>query len=792
MKRFVFDCWKRVPALLLSLSGAGIFFSSLSVSATSIPTGELDPSWQAVLEFAAHKHLQFGSDIVFTYGPLGFLFQQFGFGEFRLARVLFAVAISAFTACAAVSLALHIKGLAKGVFLLFLVIFPTFQLPGTESVFVYVSTICVGIILIERPLKNSWAETALVSGVCVFALIKFTFFMASLLTMVICVIDRLLKRDRRGARDIAFSFAGLLLALWLILGQTPRGFLRYVRTSEQITAGYTEAMSVRPSHAVLLYALIAVGLFTAALGVTFAGRWRSRQGVMIPLLLITTFCFLAWKEGFVRADGHVLAFLYFLPVASALIFHRILAEGIAEGLRRIAFACYLAATSSCILGVNALYPGMPSAQVWQWDRRITGSLLQMLDENRWPHAYNVRREDRLQQIARKVGDDAVDVFNYRQAVLLLNGLNYRPRPVIQGYSTYTSALQLLNLNFYRSDRSPRYILFRLETIDDRFPTLDDAPTISYVLNNYLPVFSENGFLLLQRNQGDTQDIKYEPVYAGALALGQKLDLKAWNDSPLFLRVDASPTLLTRLTDFIYQTPPFRLAVELDEGSTKYFRFVSGMAANYFLVSPLVGSNENVIDLLNGDNTKRVQSISVLSSDDHAAKFKTPLSVVLYRSPNFLSAARSDPGLRRAAARLKYPMFSIPPITVTAAVPPQMVTLDGTEALLVHAPGTMIFEVPPGAKQLSGKFGILQGAYTGGGKTEGVDFIVEVESGNGKTRTRPAFEKLLRPKTAFADRGIKTFSIPLRGNDRKVLLMTNVPPHVDGAYDWSAWSGVEFR
>jgi hypothetical protein len=36
-------------------------------------TQSLDPSWTAVLMYARENGLQFGRDIVFTYGPLGFL-----------------------------------------------------------------------------------------------------------------------------------------------------------------------------------------------------------------------------------------------------------------------------------------------------------------------------------------------------------------------------------------------------------------------------------------------------------------------------------------------------------------------------------------------------------------------------------------------------------------------------------------------------------------------------------------------------------------------------------------------
>ena len=86
-----------------------IFLSSFFISGTSTPIGELDQSWQIVLEFAAQQRLQFGSEIIFTYGPLGFLFQPHGFGMFPLLRYIFALTFSGVVAFAALNLALRIR-----------------------------------------------------------------------------------------------------------------------------------------------------------------------------------------------------------------------------------------------------------------------------------------------------------------------------------------------------------------------------------------------------------------------------------------------------------------------------------------------------------------------------------------------------------------------------------------------------------------------------------------------------------------------------------------------------------
>ena len=131
------------------LCALGIFLSSFSISGTSTPIGELDPSWQVVLEFAAQQRLQFGSEIIFTYGPLGFLFQTYGFGKFHLLRCIVALVFSGVVAFAALNIGLRISGIAKFLFLCWLLVFASSMRGSGDLVFVYFIALFVGFMLLD-------------------------------------------------------------------------------------------------------------------------------------------------------------------------------------------------------------------------------------------------------------------------------------------------------------------------------------------------------------------------------------------------------------------------------------------------------------------------------------------------------------------------------------------------------------------------------------------------------------------------------------------------------------------
>ena len=75
-----------------------------------------------------------------------------------------------------------------------------------------------------------------------------------------------------------------------------------------------------------------------------------------------------------------------------------------------------------------------------------------------------------------------------QAVLafIYPGLDWRPEPVLQGYSAYTSYLDRLNATFLASSRAPERILYqRQDTIDGRDPWNDPPATLESMYCHYV-------------------------------------------------------------------------------------------------------------------------------------------------------------------------------------------------------------------------------------------------------------------------------------------------------------------
>jgi hypothetical protein len=207
----------------------------------------------------------------------------------------------------------------------------------------------------------------------------------------------------------------------------------------------------------------------------------------------------------------------------------------------------------------------------------------------------------------------MDVFGYSQDYAIANGLNYTPRPVIQSYSVYTRGLAELNDRFYRSPRSPDWVLFELGSIDGRFPALEDSHALLTILHDYRLAGTDKQFLVLERRRREAADLN--PLASGTARVGERIDLTAHQSQDLWLEIETSPGVLARLEAFALRPPPLRLRVWREGWPAEgvVFNAPAPMLAAGFIASPVLGSTDDVAALLKGEPSRRLQAFAIETS-----------------------------------------------------------------------------------------------------------------------------------------------------------------------------------
>jgi hypothetical protein len=613
------------------------YVSSFILSGVSAPLPDLDRSYQVVLEYARVNDFQFGRDIVFTFGPLGFLNTWVSQGFFPDQRIMFALAWSGITAWSATGLARQIPGSMKFVFLVWFLIYSNFRMLDLHASLVMLYGCMV---LMGNVQERKCASSLVLVFFAVLALIKFTFLMAATVGIVTCVLVHMCKRNYRTSAIILLSFVSIFITLWVLTGQKCENLLPWLKGSYEIVAGYNEAMAIFPKTRVLFICTIAGAMYLTSLIVVIssASMEISRLGI---LAVTSAYVFLSWKHGFVRADGHVMSFIFFLPLAYSVLLSEVFQKTMNGRPRRYLATMFMGVVILCNWAADFQEPGTMLTKFIYWPQSMINNSRLILNaaSGRWENCFEaLRTGQKLQRfpdlpvVRALVGKSSVDVVNYTQWAALANDLNYHPRPVIQGYAAYTPYLQDINLAYYKSKKRPEYVLFKMETIDGRFPTLDDASLLIYILGNYKPVAKEGGFFILKSSLDSSRDAELFLIHEQDIVFGESLDMSAYKNRTVIMKVAIRPTILGRIVKGIFQPPIVTLNTKVN-GKPADYRFIPSIAERGFVISPLLLTDKDVSDYYDGAIVSSVDSISFSMPEYASVQLSNKISVQLYLQKN---------------------------------------------------------------------------------------------------------------------------------------------------------------
>lgn len=578
----------------------------------------LDPSWAGVLLYAREKGMQFGHDLVCTYGPLGFLSIEFFSPVVAGLRIFFELALCTGIATGLCLVAWRMTLPWRIGLLVFFICVATPVHWGGGALYLDLGLFAWAFLcFLESGPRLRYFALALVILAAVGALIKITFFVTGLFTIGLLACDLALRRKGDVAAGVVLGFVLAFLLGWTLLGQNLTGLGAYLSTSFGVTSGYNAAMGNRSVNlawvlVMTIAALAAVIIRVASLpgAATGSSAWRHA-----PLLLwLAGLLFVEWKYSSVRSDfDHVALLLGVVPIA-ALCLEALPASG--KRARFWSRAAALLCVAAAILFLQSQVSGFALAKcVKHTGQDLSESFTVLSQPARYVREktdafHEEQKREQLPRIRAAIGSATADVFGQNQMFALFNELNYHPRPVFQSYAAYSRSMMELNERFYLSPEAPEYVLFHLEAIDGRFSPLEDSFLLRDLLANYELAAREADYLLLRRKR--TAPAKLTLLKEGTVAAGEKIDLRNYRDAHLWLEIELQPTWFGRLQKIFYKPPETRLTVwsQAETPSPMEFNAPATMLSAGFLASPLVTDNQDVLNLYTGVKTRLPGAFSV--------------------------------------------------------------------------------------------------------------------------------------------------------------------------------------
>jgi hypothetical protein len=525
------------------------------------PVG-LDASWIAALHLAARDGLRFGHDIVFTYGPLGFLGlpqPQFGTTSVLAAVVVFAITSGTWLLVLlslarmlpiAVAAALTLVIASSGPWMLSwdLAVLGAFLAAtwlvadaahGTHRIRWAIGFACLaGAGLLTK--LNNGALVALLSVAVAFAVARPG--------------SRLLDVARCGAAGAA----GFLLG-WLATGQQLADLPNFLRLSSEGILGYSGAMStdLGPAAAWRYSTFLVAAIVFVWLAWRSSEDWPRDRRWLSPVVA-AMFLFFTFKTAFVRMD-HVMLGFAALPVALAAF-----ASASRQRERwALGFGVVLSAfVAAGAVGPRALLPTLESP------KQFAEQAADLVDaQRRGDRPFLVRATMRAaygldERALALLKGHTVHIEPWEAGVAMAYpDVSWRPLPAFQGYQAYTRALDDFNASFLESEAAPERILRLLPaTIDGRNPWFDSPATKLVMICRYIELDAGDTWQVLGRV--DNRCGPPAAINSLNLAAGDVMDVPVIEGDVIVLaRVHLpSATAVDGLRAFLFKPETWRIQV----------------------------------------------------------------------------------------------------------------------------------------------------------------------------------------------------------------------------------------
>jgi hypothetical protein len=583
---------KRVPVwggLIVALLGWWVSFET--------PGPGVDPSWNAGLAMAVDQGLRFGKEVVYTYGPLGFLnsrlvfFGGLGVISFLYAAVLFALFCIGLVWALRRAMPLIVAMVVAFVAVAWLPM-PLIEVALLSAVFA-----CFWLLEAERsPRQLDVFVVAAATFAAPAALVKLS--TGPLVAVVLLVA---LVGARAGARRIAVYvvlFAAEALALWFATGQSLGDLPAFVHHTIQISSGYSSAMlrstNVAPwKVTAAVIAAIVAGL--ALVGAAWFTGGRDRLGRWAAVVIAALVSFAIYKEGVVRVDAGHLTVLF----ANASVLWVAVGLGGPSRLRRswvliaaaVVFAASLPVRPS---GVETRFDPVSNVKLaFEGARDLfsPGRRATITSNGRaaMQSAYGLAPPG----LAALRGH-TVAVEPWEIGAAWAYELDWLPQPVFQNYSAYTSALDRLNAETLIDPDGPERLLrqntqvvlpeFPGPDLDDRFPGWDPPEQARAALCHFAPLYTDERWQVLGRVPDRCGGA--HPVGTAEAAAGEAVDVPAPRPGAVvFVRIDgAGVSGLERVQTFLFHAGSRHAVVN---GDTRY-RLVPETAGDGLLLRAAPG------------------------------------------------------------------------------------------------------------------------------------------------------------------------------------------------------------
>lgn len=775
-----------------------------------VPTSSVADTSLDVSNYVSYSHFaatgaHYGDEVLPLAGPYGFIMYGHTYGGelFWTRYTLEWLLKLCFAALSLWFLSRLTDWKAKGAWLLTLLILITSVEDASYDLLVLIT----GMFLLLTPSQTARSRIFLGAASCLLALLalmKGTQLSLSLLTLVLVGGSTFLIKEYAKLRLVLLSYLTAFTGLWLVMGQRLGDLPRYVHAVFDLSSGYHDAMGLQEPPRMFITGATAEIALLILFGLLLLHSIRRHQPMMGVAILLGAFSFVTWKHGFVRADGHVFIhyrYAIFLAVTGVVL-------GICRQPGQKQSSTRTRTASLLIPGVIAAVCGFVGSgqdvlPTWHWQfTRIPGLFAKSFAFVTSPASAKAALDEELDarriryalvEARDQIGSASVDYFGVEQGYLLLNEMNYQPRPMGGGtFSVFTAWLQQQNAAFVADrERAPHYYLANLYPLDNRLTSAEDGLALRELLQHYRPVGTDLGIVVFEQRPAPPAPDQGNPVQlisqVDAVAFGDPIEVPQVSaDELLLVSFDLPLNHQGQIRKFLYKPPQIFLTVEGEDViEGHYRRLIPEMVKNPVILTPFLETNNDLVRIYEHSSFKEVRTIA-LNSPRPGLWAADDFTVSFYRSPK--PPALETAQLRSLFSRLAFPFASRPPVAVNAPTQSNR----SLTFFQLPPPSSVDFALSGDETSIEIGYGIEDLAWTEG-KTDGATLEIDLISPTGSVQH--CFHRHINPAVNAEDRGFQysVVALPVTYAPDSILrVRSGYGPNGDGAWDWLYLTRIMIR
>jgi hypothetical protein len=596
----------------LTAGSRPVWITSIVLALVAWPKGIADPgvgvdfSWIAGLYMAIEEGKHFGTEVVYTYGPLGFLAWPVLWSSWLpvLAYLHFCVIYLAFTAVLTWSLNRTVGLLTAAI-----IVFFSFSAVGFSSQLPLLIAVGLSFAAMRTERPDAAVGVLVVVGgfLCAIEpLVKLSVGPPTVAVILLGLFGARANR-RQWALFATIAVAGFF-SLWFLSGQGLGNLWDYALNGSQVISGYGEAMGFDGAETWEAVAIVVFALGLVAL--IHRAEFRDARSRWLATAMTAVAAYVFFKYGttqFLKAGPPVVALMSLLAIFM-----------MAPWPRRRAGAFL---STLVVLGVIVLHASsVPVSLDVVSKLKSFGKAAELVLRPGYRHERIDSSRVSLQEslkvpagILAVVGDKPVAIEPWEIVVAWAYDLNWRPLPVFQNFTAYTAALDRLNAAAIEDTNGPQVLLRKMpsgpiplggrEGFFERQPNWDPPEQNLAAVCNFIPILSEGEWQVLSRIPDRCHPPKLVASRSGEPGEAVPVPQAGRNELVVLRLEGAEIEGLERVGALLWR-PSERHAV-LDNGKYGY-RLVPGTTGDGLIISadPSLDRKVNLVEL------PRVRNINI--------------------------------------------------------------------------------------------------------------------------------------------------------------------------------------